>query len=41
MTTSSHETGLGEVDRADICQELWKLTGRKRKMQSKYSDEDR
>ena len=27
--------------RAEICQELSKLTGRKRKPQSKYSDEDR
>ena len=41
MATSSHDTGLGEVDRAEICQELSKLTGRKRKPQSKYSDEDR
>ena len=33
--------GLGEVDRAEICQELSKWTGRKRKPQSKYSEEDR
>ena len=41
MATSSYDTGLGEVDRAGICQELSKLTVRKRKPQSKYSDEDR
>ena len=41
MTSSSHDTGLGEVDRAEICQELLKLTGRKWKPQSKYSDEDK
>ena len=41
MATSSHDTGLGEVGRAEICQELLKLTRRKRKPQSKYSDEDR
>ena len=41
MATLSHGIGLGEVDRAEICQELSKLTGRKRKTQSKYSDEDR
>ena len=41
MTSSSHDTGLGEVDRAEICQELLKLTGRKRKPQSKYIDEDK
>ena len=33
--------GLGEVGRAEICQELSKWTGRKRKPQSKYSEEDR
>ena len=41
MVTSSHDAGLGEVDRAEICQELSKITGRKRKAQRKYSDEDR
>ena len=41
MATSSHDTGLPEIERAEICQELLKLTGRKRKPQSKYSDEDR
>ena len=41
MTSLSHDTGLGEVDRAEICQELLKLTGRKQKPQSKYSDEDK
>ena len=41
MDTLLHNTVLGEVDRAEICQELSKLTGRKRKPQSKYSDEDR
>ena len=41
MATSSHDTGLGKVDRAEICQELLKLTGRKQKPRSKYSDEDR
>ena len=41
MATSLRDTGIGEVDRAEICQELSKLTGRKRKPQSKYSDEDR
>ena len=38
MATSSHDTGLGEVDRAEICQELLKLTERKWKPPSKYSD---
>ena len=41
MVTLSHDAGLGEVDRAEICQESSKLIGRKRKPQSKYSDEDR
>ena len=41
MSTSLHDTNLGEVDRAEICQELSKLTGRKWKLQNKYSDEDR
>ena len=41
MATSQHDTGLGEVGRAEICQELSKLTGRKWKPQSKYSDEER
>ena len=41
IATSSHDTGLGEVDGVEICQELSKLTGRKWKPQSKYSDEDR
>ena len=41
MATLSHDAGLGEVDRAEICQESSKLIGRKRKPQSKYSDEDR
>ena len=41
MATSSHDTGLPEIERAEICQESLKLTGRKRKPQSKYSDEDR
>ena len=35
MATSSHDTDLGEVDRTEICQELLKFTGRKRKPQSK------
>ena len=39
--TSLHDTSLGEIDRAKICKELSKLTGRKRKPQSKCSDEDR
>ena len=29
LATLSHYTGLGEVDRAEICQELSKSTGRK------------
>ena len=41
MATSLHDTGLGVVDRPEICQELLKLTGKKWKTQSKYSDEDR
>ena len=41
MATSSHDTGLGEVDRAEICRKLSKLTGKIRKPQSKYSVEDR
>ena len=41
MVTLSHDAGLGEVGRAEICQESSKLIGRKRKPQSKYSDEDR
>ena len=41
IATSSHDTGLGEVDGVEICQELSKLTGRKWKPRSKYSDEDR
>ena len=41
IATSSHDAGLGEVDGAEICQESSKLIGRKRKPQSKYSDEDR
>ena len=41
MATLSHDTGLGEVDRAETCQELLKLTGRKWKSQSKYGNEDR
>ena len=41
MSTSLHDTSLGEVDRAEICQELSKLTGRTWKLQNKYSDEDR
>ena len=41
MATSLRDTGIGEVDRAEICQELSKLTGRKRRPQSKYYDEDR
>ena len=40
MATLSHDTGLGEVDRAETCQELLKLTGRKWKSQSKYGNED-
>ena len=36
--TLSHDTGLGEVDRAETYQELSKLTGRKWKPQIKYSD---
>ena len=35
VASLSHDTGLGEVHRAEICQELSKLTGRKRKPQSK------
>ena len=41
MATSSHDTGFGDVVRAEICLELSNLTGRKRIPQSKYSDEDR
>ena len=41
MATSLRDTGIGEVDRAEICQELSKLTGRKRRPLSKYYDEDR
>ena len=41
IVTSSHDAGLGEIDRAEICQELSKLTERKWKPQSKYSDKDR
>ena len=41
MSTLLHDTSLGEVGRAKICKELSKLTGRKWKLQSKYSDEDR
>ena len=41
MATLLHDTGLGEVDRAEIFQGLLKLTGRKWKSQSKYSNEDR
>ena len=40
MACSLHGTGLPEVERAEIYQELLKLTGRKRKPQSKYGDED-
>ena len=35
VASLSHDTGLGEVHRAEICQELSKLTGRKWKPQSK------
>ena len=40
-TPSSHNTGLGELDNNAICQELSKSAGRKRKLQSTYSDENR
>ena len=38
--TLPHDTGLGEVGRAEICQELSQLTGKKWKPQIKYSDQD-
>ena len=40
-TPSSNHTGLGELGNNAICQELLKSTGRKRKLQSTYSDQDK
>ena len=40
-TLSSHDTGFGELDNNAICQELSKSAGRKWKLQSTYSNEDR